>query len=83
MTDFYKFGNVSKRDLRDIVYYDVLNEKETDEVKIETLSQYITDTLKVMVKDREIQRAIVTQESVFNWSDVFKKDDESKPQIQQ
>ena len=81
MTDFYKFGNVSKRDLRDIVYYDVLNEKETDEVKIETLSQYITDTLKVMVKDREIQRAIVTQESVFNWSDVFKKDDESKPQI--
>ena len=83
MTDFYKFGNVSKRDLRDIVYYDVLNEKETDEVKIETLSQYITDTLKLMVKDREIQRAIVTQESVFNWSEVFKKDDESEPQIQQ
>ena len=54
MTDFYKFGNVSKRDLRDIVYYDVLNEKETDEIKIEALSQYITDTLKLMVKDREI-----------------------------
>ena len=83
MTDFYKFGNVSKRDLRDIVYYDVLNEKETDEIKIEALSQYITDTLKLMVKDREIQRAIVTQESVFNWSEVFKKDNESEPQIQQ
>ena len=39
--DYYYFGNTLGRDLQDIVYEDILNEKESDPAQIEKLAIYI------------------------------------------
>ena len=45
MTDYFMFGNSMNRDLKDIVYFELLNEHEQDENKIETIAKYIETTL--------------------------------------
>lgn len=59
------------RDLQDIVYLDVLNEKEQDPIKIEKLAVYVQETLKKLQNDKEIKEKLWMDEAAFKWSEVW------------
>jgi hypothetical protein len=67
MTDYFMFGNSMNRDLKDIVYFELLNEHEQDENKIETITKYIETTLQKLMRAKELQDIIVREEAKFSW----------------
>lgn len=58
MDDYFYFQNTLNRDLSDIVYLDVLNERETDPQKIDKLKSYIEQQVKAIKTKANAQRLL-------------------------
>ncbi|TNV86519.1 hypothetical protein FGO68_gene8026 [Halteria grandinella] len=73
LEDYFMYGNQMGRDINDIVYQEILGEKDgVSEEEVEKIAGYLKRMIKVMQKDKSVIYVMCNQEDKFNWSDIAK-----------
>jgi hypothetical protein len=71
LVDYFKFGNYQGRQLSDIVYFELLNEKEAEAEKVEAVARYIEETMGKLRRSKDNLKVIVNEEEKFSWKTIM------------
>eukprot|EP00347_Sterkiella_histriomuscorum_P010997 403374139 len=76
LLDYYQYQNTLNRELSDIVFQEVLNEKETDYDNVLKVTQYVEE-LRLKLNSVDVTK--ITKEE-FNWEELFQSTKEESNQ---